>query len=150
MSEVSPPAPSEDEGQGALSGPGPVDAPSRDDATAVDRSVLISLLAFLGDRAPAAEGRLIDTYLRELPRIVARLQEALPEGDQESLHRGAHTLKSSSANVGALRLSALCAELEARTADVIHGDAAHATAEIARESERVAHALTARRHELPG
>ncbi|MEJ2540505.1 MAG: Hpt domain-containing protein [Gemmatimonadota bacterium] len=35
-----------------------------------------------------------------------------PEGDLDELRRGAHSLKSSAANVGALRVSALAAELE--------------------------------------
>jgi two-component system sensor histidine kinase/response regulator len=37
----------------------------------------------------------------------------VPQGDAAALHRTAHSLKSSSATLGALRLSALCKEVEA-------------------------------------
>jgi len=115
----------------------------------VDLSVLVTLLRSLGERAPMAEGRLIDTYLRELPKLVNQLREALVSGDRETLHRAAHTLKSSSANMGALRLSRLCTELEDHSREEIPGDADASISRIATERDGVAAALAARREVLP-
>jgi two-component system sensor histidine kinase/response regulator len=55
---------------------------------------------------------LIDVYLVDTPNRIAQLHQALDGGDTETLVREAHTLKSSSANVGALGLSALAKEME--------------------------------------
>jgi PAS domain S-box-containing protein len=115
----------------------------------VDPTVLASLLRSLGSRASAAEVRLIDTYLRELPKLVGQLRQGAEGDDTELFHRAAHTLKSSSANMGALGLSALSAELEDRSRDGVPTDAAQRVSEIAAVAEAVDSALTARRRELP-
>ena len=116
---------------------------------AVDLTVLLQLLRGLGDRAPIAEGRLIDTYLGELPRLVAALRRALDEGDREAMHGAVHSLRSSSANMGAQRLSDLCADLEDRTRAAVPEDAAECAATIVAEGGRVGGALAERRRELP-
>ena len=41
-------------------------------------------------------------------------ENALVNGNVEQAHRAVHTLKSSSANVGAVRLSDLCKKIEAQ------------------------------------
>lgn len=56
---------------------------------------------------------LIDVYLADTPNRIAQLRQALDGGDTETLVREAHTLKSSSANVGAMGLSVLAKEMEA-------------------------------------
>jgi len=128
-----------------------VDAgPDSGDWGPVDLSVLANLLRSLGDRAPMAEGRLIDTYLRELPRLVGNLGDGLERGDCELLHRAAHTLKSSSGNMGAIHLGELCADLEDRSRDAIPAGADISIAAIASEGDVVATALAARRRTLPG
>jgi len=140
---------------GAITGIGTEIAARTDDEPAggvpppaVDPSVLAALFGALGARAPIAEARIIDTYLAELPRLVAQLQGAVGRGDRDSLHRAAHTLKSSSANMGALRLSQLCADLEARSRDAFPDDAAARTSHIAGEHVRVERVFTARRQQL--
>jgi HPt (histidine-containing phosphotransfer) domain-containing protein len=55
---------------------------------------------------------LIDVYLKDTPHRVTQLRQALDGGDNETFVREAHTLKSSSASVGAMRLSALAKEME--------------------------------------
>jgi CheY-like chemotaxis protein len=116
---------------------------------AVDLSALVNLLSSLGDRAPQAEARLIDTYLHELPRMIDQLRASLETDDREVLHRVAHTLKSSSASLGAFPLSMMCAELEDRSRESIPVDAGEVIEAL--DSERVAvhDALAARRLELP-
>jgi two-component system sensor histidine kinase/response regulator len=55
---------------------------------------------------------LIDVYLKDTPNRVMRLRQALDGGDSEAFVREAHTLKSSSASVGAMGLSTLAKEME--------------------------------------
>jgi len=57
-------------------------------------------------------GRVFRAYDQSLSRQLAEMRQALAQGEQERLMRLAHTLKSSSASVGALVLSRHCAELE--------------------------------------
>jgi CheY-like chemotaxis protein len=55
----------------------------------------------------------LHAYLNNSVRLQKQLEEAIGAGDAETLRRSAHTLKSSSTNVGAETLSALYKELEA-------------------------------------
>ena len=57
-------------------------------------------------------GELIDTYCEETPRLLLELQAALSCGETEAFRRAAHSIKSSSASLGALPLAALARELE--------------------------------------
>jgi HPt (histidine-containing phosphotransfer) domain-containing protein len=58
---------------------------------------------------------LVDTYLEEGVTLIDRLRTAASAGDgaTDDLLRAAHSLKSSSLNVGALQLGELCRALEA-------------------------------------
>ncbi len=55
---------------------------------------------------------LLRTYLRNAPQLVADARQAVANGDVESMVRPVHSLKSSSANVGAMHLSELAREAE--------------------------------------
>ncbi|MFH0724997.1 MAG: response regulator [Pseudomonadota bacterium] len=55
---------------------------------------------------------LIGTYLTDSPVMLECLRNAVECQDLESAHRVAHTLKSSSAVLGATRLAALCIRME--------------------------------------
>jgi HPt (histidine-containing phosphotransfer) domain-containing protein len=56
--------------------------------------------------------RVLQTYQRSLDRFVTDVQSATASGDHAALGRLTHTLRSSSASVGALRLSGLCKAIE--------------------------------------
>ena len=56
--------------------------------------------------------RIVKAYLAYAPTAIADLALAAEDGDLERLGRQAHSLKSSSANLGAMGLSALCRDLE--------------------------------------
>jgi HPt (histidine-containing phosphotransfer) domain-containing protein len=66
---------------------------------------------------PSGSGRLLERVLRAFEqsvlRLSAQLREARGKADMQGIRHVAHTLKSSSASVGALALSRLCAEIEA-------------------------------------
>ena len=58
--------------------------------------------------------RVMTTYAQSLGRLLDQLVTARATADMQGLRHVAHTLKSSSASVGALQLSALCADIERR------------------------------------
>ena len=77
----------------------------------LDEAVLAELSASVeGDRAFVVE--LVNAYLADGPEMVDEIDGAVAAGDPAALVRPAHTLKSSSATVGALRLAAASRELE--------------------------------------
>lgn len=73
-------------------------------------------LARLTELDPTGENHLLARVLRAFQTSVARLRPqadaARLSGDQAGLRLVAHTLKSSSASIGALHLSQLCAQIE--------------------------------------
>lgn len=56
--------------------------------------------------------RVLQTYQRSLERFVTEVQSARASADHRTLSRLTHTLRSSSASVGALELSGLCKRIE--------------------------------------
>lgn len=70
------------------------------------------LVEMVGPELPEVLIDLLDTYLEESAGLVGALQTAKAHGREADMLRPAHSLKSSSASVGAMQLSALCAALE--------------------------------------
>ncbi|KVV44449.1 hybrid sensor histidine kinase/response regulator [Burkholderia territorii] len=91
-----------------------------DDADVIDRKALDALRALQRPGRPDVLTRIIDQFALDAPRLIRDMRAAVEAGDADALKLAAHTLKSSSANVGAHRLSARCREIErlARAADV--------------------------------
>jgi signal transduction histidine kinase/CheY-like chemotaxis protein/HPt (histidine-containing phosphotransfer) domain-containing protein len=102
--------------------PGAPSVPEREAPAPLDASVLDSLRALQREDAPSVVERVVAAYLEHGPTQLAEAREALERRDHATLRRAAHTLKSSSANVGALRLSSLCRELEARAREAMPED----------------------------
>jgi len=86
----------------------PVIDTSASDASALDKHVLREMLDIMGGDF----GLLVRVYLEETPRRLAELESAADAGDSESMIAIAHTLKSSSANLGALELAARARGME--------------------------------------
>ncbi len=78
----------------------------------IDQSVIEGLRELGGAEDPGLLVELIDLYLADAPQRMAEIEQSLARGDWELIERAAHTLKSASANIGALGLSAICLELE--------------------------------------
>ena len=55
---------------------------------------------------------LTDLYLKDSKPLVQRLGRAIEKGDIGAMKKAAHSLKSSSGNIGALKLADLCQKLE--------------------------------------
>jgi HPt (histidine-containing phosphotransfer) domain-containing protein len=94
--------------QNATSSEGPTDSSAT--AAMLDREVLAQLREELG--GAEALRQVIDTFLEGTPRFLAGLRDAASRGDAPGMQQVAHTLKSTSAMLGATGLSAQCAELE--------------------------------------
>jgi len=56
--------------------------------------------------------RIVELFKSETPKAIAAMQAGLDESDLLSVRNAAHTLKSSSAYVGARQLSERCRDLE--------------------------------------
>lgn len=57
-------------------------------------------------------GDLIKMYIENTPLIIGRIKEGIASNDAKKVELNAHTLKSSSANIGAKSLSLLAAQVE--------------------------------------
>ena len=66
--------------------------------------------------------RVLEAFETSLGRLLGQLREEPDAGDAAVVAGIAHTLKSSSASVGALALSASCAEIERRLREGADGD----------------------------
>jgi CheY-like chemotaxis protein len=119
-------------------------------AEVLDRQVLEQLGKVRTNGKPELLTRVINLYLSESPKLMQTLKHAARSGDAPELARSAHSLKSSSANVGALVLSGYCEELEtsARRADT--EESRRIFAKIETEHGCVQAALTAEVEHLAG
>jgi two-component system, sensor histidine kinase and response regulator len=65
-----------------------------------------------GNRGVEVLRKVVEFYLSSTPTLLQTLREAESGGDAEKLKAAAHSFKSSSANLGALKLADVCLELE--------------------------------------
>jgi len=88
----------------------PPSTPPGSDAPApvLDESILDELAEFAG----AEMHRIVRLFLEDAPSLLRMLEQAATEPDLAQMQEAAHTLKSSSANVGALALSATAKRIE--------------------------------------
>jgi HPt (histidine-containing phosphotransfer) domain-containing protein len=78
----------------------------------IDITALDAYREVMGDDADAFIADVIDTYLNSAAGLISTLHSCLSSNDEKTFERAAHTLKSTSATVGATDLSALASELE--------------------------------------
>jgi len=94
---------------GDLNNPGIEGAAAR---PVLDAASMAELRALDPDGKAQLVKRVLVTYQASLAKLVDQLRAARADGAWEQVGRVAHTLKSSSASIGALGLSALCADIE--------------------------------------
>ena len=63
---------------------------------------------------PELLARTINLYLVESPKLIQKLKQAAGASDAPEIARCAHSLKSCSANVGAMVLSRYCQDISPR------------------------------------
>jgi two-component system, sensor histidine kinase and response regulator len=108
---------------------------------------MIASLAPLG-----SEGLLksvIGLYLDSSLTLMAGIREAIKAKDTAALHRAAHTLKSSSANLGAVTFAGICKELEMMGRNNAVEEAGALQAVLTWEYQRVREDLERRANRIP-
>jgi HPt (histidine-containing phosphotransfer) domain-containing protein len=111
-------------------------------AEIIDRAALDVLLETVGGDLEFL-GELIETFFEDSPEQLAAAQEALANDNAEALRRAAHSLKSNSANFGAMELSQKCKELEEMAKSGTLAGAAGLIDQVAAEYEKAEAALKA-------
>ena len=114
-------------------------APAEPPSPILDDSVLEELRSILGTEVD----RLIEVFLDDSPRLIAALEVAATGPDLDMLRNAAHTLKSSSANLGAMALSNAARKVELGARSQTLERPAVAVALIANEFARARQALRA-------
>jgi CheY-like chemotaxis protein len=100
--------------KGAEAAEMPISCPPQNgpDEVTIDRRALMNIAALQRPGSPSILAKVISLYLQSSSELLAKLSQALESGDPAATRKAAHSLKSSSANVGARQLASLSSELE--------------------------------------
>jgi two-component system sensor histidine kinase/response regulator len=105
-------------------------AATRIQASPIDHTALDSIRAV---GKPRLLERLVTMFFRDTPTLLESMGQSASQGDRIALAATAHRLKSSSANLGAVRLAALCVQIEMLPPDYTTQHAQHLIAEMCNE-----------------
>jgi CheY-like chemotaxis protein len=78
----------------------------------IDRRALMNITALQRPGTPPILPKVISLYLQSSNKVLGTLRQAVQQGDADATRQAAHSLKSSSANVGARQLAFLSRQLE--------------------------------------
>jgi len=79
-----------------------------------DPAVFVNYQRMQQSGRPDIVVEIIHSYLRGARPLLQSMTDAVDGGDAQALWKAAHTMKSSNSSVGALKMAALCSELEIR------------------------------------
>ncbi|NEQ37518.1 MAG: response regulator [Okeania sp. SIO3I5] len=117
------------------------DVPATKETTALDLDLLEGILESKGDRQPALDPKIIEDfrnlyddepdtlailiqdYLADGDKHISTIRKSIKKRDLSALKGASHTLKSSSALLGAINFSELCKELESMARSAIESGA---------------------------
>jgi CheY-like chemotaxis protein len=116
-------------------------APAKTGTGVIDRKVLDELSKVRTNGKPELLARVINLYLTESPKLLQKLKQAAGAANASDIAASAHSLKSSSANVGAKALSRYCADLEASARRADTDEARKILAKVESEHGSVQNAL---------
>lgn len=124
-------------------------APSMTTVTLLDNGSVEKLrqLELLG--GPGFVASLCRDFIKETPQRLARMRQALDQGDVKEIEREAHGLKSVSASLGAAEMSNLCAQIEEATHQAQIEGLAESIATLAAKFAHFERALTQELRNLP-
>jgi signal transduction histidine kinase/DNA-binding response OmpR family regulator len=114
-----------------------------DQQVILDPSAFDEAREFLAEEADEVIGKLVESFRAKTPDMVGDLRRAAAEGDAQHVRLVAHTLKGLSGTVGARRVQALCAQLEAAAKAEHSFDSSAALNRLEAELEAVCEALAA-------
>lgn len=101
--------------EGNLSYQSGISLPSVADLDSMDMVMLETCLAMVCGNEPDFATEFLGFFVEDGLMYLHNMQQALATGDTLTLKLAAHTLKSSSAQIGALQLAAYCREIEHRS-----------------------------------
>ncbi len=114
----------------------------RSDSNPIDAAVLGAFREWSAEDGPSLVTQLVEAYLTDTPVRVARLLAGFRSGDVDGMRTVAHSLKSSSAFVGARHLAELFKTLETLGRVDVASQAPAILALVEAELGRVIHALS--------
>ncbi|WBS04641.1 response regulator [Pseudoduganella sp. SL102] len=109
---------------------------------AINRHALDAIRALSADKGEVLLRRVLHAFIDDTPGRLASLHEAIAAGNAGSLRKVAHSLKSSSANIGAETLAQLSKDMEQLGRNDINGDAAVLLSSMEREYTTVRDTLS--------
>jgi HPt (histidine-containing phosphotransfer) domain-containing protein len=101
----------------------------------------------VNENSDAIVAEMIDCYLEDAPKLLSAIATGVTQNNTTQLRHAAHTLKSSSATLGATTLANLCKDLELMSR---HGNTEHGVDKLSQlkaEYERVEAALQIERRQ---
>jgi CheY-like chemotaxis protein/HPt (histidine-containing phosphotransfer) domain-containing protein len=118
-------------------------------ARVIDADVINGLRSLTAGTQPDFLIELIDLFIEDAPGRIAQMRDAVANDDAAAVERAAHALKSSSLNLGARRMHALCEIIEERVSRSPQRIASTLIATLEEEFARVRRALEAEKKKQP-
>ncbi len=103
----------------------------------LDDKVIERLRQDMGEDA----GMIIESYVESIDEFLSDIENSTQRTSNDDLHRWAHTIKSSAASIGAMRLAQLAAQLEDSYLNRIQIDLGEQLTVMQREYQRVSERL---------
>ena len=113
----------------------------------LDTKALQALRNIAGEDASEIITKVIDSYLEDAPQLLQAINAAITQGNATALLNAAHTLKSTTATLGATKLSQLCKDLEIMGRAGTTSDALVLASQVKAEYARVQAALQIERQD---
>ena len=111
--------------------------PDPDSQLTLDDKVIEQLKQDMGEDADMV----IESYVESIDEFLSDIENRTVRTPRNDLHRWAHTIKSSAASIGAMRLAHLAAQLENSYRDQIEIDLGEQLQHMQREYQLVSHSL---------
>jgi two-component system, sensor histidine kinase and response regulator len=121
--------------------PQPAAAQAAPEPAAIDPGALERLRNLVPDEATLRD--LLDAFIVQATKLIDDLRQAADAGDATTLYRTAHSLKGSSANLGALTLAEISRRIETLGRDGSVAGAGALIDDVQREFARVSDAVSA-------
>lgn len=115
--------------------------PNQGNMIAIDKNALQAICDMAGDDASSFLVEVIDSFLQDAPVLLQAIHTSVTNSDSLGLRQAAHTLKSTSATLGATTLSMLCKQLETMASKGTMAATSALSPELEAEYERVRAAL---------
>jgi len=107
--------------------------PDPESQLTLDDKVIEQLKQDMGEDAEMV----IDSYVESIDEFLCDIKNRTVRTSSDDLHRWAHTIKSSAASIGAMRLAHLAAQMENSYRDRIQIDLGDQLQKLQREYQRV-------------